>query len=83
MKTILIRMDYLKEGKSKLKARLKSPNFVSKIPLLGLGLVENMKVSEMGQNGRVFIEEGVMHAKQGGEWVKTAFQTVIECFVYY
>lgn len=76
-------MDYLKEGKSKLKGRLKSPHFVSKIPLLGLGLVENMKVKEMGKNGWVFIEEGVMHAKQGEKWVKTAFQTIIKCFVYY
>jgi hypothetical protein len=33
MKTILIRRDYLKKGKSKLKARLKSPHFISKIPL--------------------------------------------------
>jgi hypothetical protein len=45
--------------------------------------VENMKVREIGHNGRVFIEEGMMHAKQGGEWVKTAFQTIIECLLYY
>jgi hypothetical protein len=62
-------------------ARLKHSLFLSKIPLfLGLGLVENMEVSEM-----------TVHARQSGEWVKTSyfldfhrtFDTMLERSMYY